>query len=75
MNKQRRKKIEALVERLADIWTELEELKDEEQDYFDNMPESFQGSDKGEAAEQVVSQLDDAINSACEAKDTLENIE
>ena len=40
----------------------LEGVKDDEQEYFDNMPESLQGGDKGQAAEAAVSALDDAVN-------------
>ncbi len=76
MNKERRaaiaaiiKDAEALKEKLSEIVSEAERLKeaaegvrDEEQDYFDNMPPSFQDGEKGQAAEEKVSALDDAIN-------------
>lgn len=74
MNKERRKRIAAVVEKLCDCWQELETLRDEEQDYFDNMPESFQAGDKGTAADNAVTSLDDALNSTVEAKDTLESM-
>lgn len=62
MNKARRKELErakALIDEAAEI---IAAAKDEEQDYFDNMPESLQGGDKGAAAEQAVDALDEAAS-------------
>lgn len=71
MNKQRRSAIDKVIEKLSDISTlvtevtgAIEEIRDEEQDYFDNMPENFQYSDKGDAVEQTISYLEDSIESA-----------
>lgn len=68
MNKARRKTISELRERLDALKTaadelesEIETIRDEEQEYFDNMPESLQGGDKGQAAEEAVSHLDTAL--------------
>lgn len=75
MNNDRRKRLQdlqekgnALNDRLKDLMSEyeslqaeIEEVKDEEQNYYDNMPESLQGGDKGSAAEQVVSDLDTVL--------------
>lgn len=61
MNKQRRAAIVALVEQLGPIRAELENLRDEEQEYLDNMPESLQGGGKGEAAEEAIGKLDEMI--------------
>jgi hypothetical protein len=66
MNAARRKALDTLLASFEGLKSELETLRDEEQDYYDNMPESFQSGDKGQAAETAVSALDDAINSADE---------
>ena len=50
MNKQRRKQIYELAEKIRELKDEVETLRDEEQDYYDNMPESFQGGEKGDKA-------------------------
>lgn len=75
MNKERRKDIASIVEELEALQERIEIVRDEEQDYFDNMPESFQSGEKGMAAEEAISNLDDAfgemdtiidyLNSAC----------
>ena len=62
MNKERRDAIEkaqGLIEEAKDI---LQEACDEEQEYFNNMPESLQGGDKGQAAENAISILRYAID-------------
>jgi len=43
---------------------ELEELRDEVQEVFDNMPESLQGSDRGQRMEECAQTLDDALSNA-----------
>ena len=72
MNAQRRKQIEKLNEEVRDILGRVEELKDEEQEYYDNMPESFQSGDKGQQAEQAVDTLDSAMQSLEEVASYLE---
>lgn len=47
MNKTRRKAIDDVVAKLQELRDEVESLRDEEQDYYDNMPESFQNGEKG----------------------------
>ena len=67
MNKQRRKQIADLDEQISILCAEVEGLRDEEQEYFDNMPESLQMTDKGDAAETAVAALDEAIEALTEA--------
>lgn len=69
MNKQRRKDIEDIIAKLADlealkteIYEAIETVKDEEQEYYDNMPEGLQGSDRGYAAEEAINNLDEAYS-------------
>lgn len=75
MNKDRRKEIDALVEQLIplqnkweeirsacdDLKSQVETIRDAEQEYYENMPENVQGGEKGEAAAEAVSRLDEAI--------------
>lgn len=42
MNDTRRKRIMKLVDQLSDISEELETIRDEEQEYIDNIPENLQ---------------------------------
>lgn len=62
MNAPRRKALESIKSSLADLQLQLETIRDEEQEYYDNMPEGIQMSEKGEKANEAVSSLEDAIN-------------
>lgn len=69
MNKQRRERIQEVVDQISVLCQELEELRDEEQEYMDNMPENLQCSERYEMAEVAVDNLDSAIGSLEEAID------
>lgn len=67
MNNARRKEIEKLIEeasalegKLDDLKTQIEAIRDEEQDYLDNMPESLQNSQKAEMAQAAIDALESA---------------
>lgn len=74
MNDKRRRQLKSLIKQLEKISGKLEQLKndaeeiqsaivelrDEEQYAFDNLPESIQGTERGERMEGAVDKLDDA---------------
>lgn len=60
MNADRRKQIQRAIELLEEAKGILETARDDEQDYFDNMPESFQQGEKGQRAEEVIGNLEEA---------------
>lgn len=62
MNANRRKELEKVIALIKDAEGQLETLKDEEQEAFDNMPESLQYSEKGERMEEVISYLEDSFS-------------
>lgn len=72
MNAQRRKLIEELHRRLSFLHIDIEELKDQEQEYYDNMPESLQGSDKGDKAQTAIDALEAAYDNLEECLSSLE---
>jgi hypothetical protein len=86
MNKERRKTINmqwhameelkamhaALVAKAEEIKSELENVRDEEQEAFDNMPEGLQQSDRGQTSEQAIANLDTAINVLEEVLDDID---
>ena len=73
MNKQRRAELEKLATRIEDERADLESVRDDEQNAFDQMPESLQGSERGQKAENAVSYLEDAIGSLHEAHRSIES--
>ncbi len=63
MNKATRSRLREIADQLASITEYVEEVRDEEQDKFDNMPENLQYSYRGEGFENAA----DALNDAAEA--------
>lgn len=59
MNKQRRKNLLDVAEHLQDALDRLSEIRDEEQDTFDNMPESLQYSSRGDAMQEAIDIMDE----------------
>lgn len=71
MNKQRRKELNEIISKLESLRDDLECLQNEEQDYYDNMPENLQCSERGERAEAAVSSLEDALYNIDSAIDSI----
>lgn len=59
---------------LEDIANSIDDPKDEEQEYYDNMPEGLQGSEKGENAEAAVSAMEEAAEKIGDAKDAMNEL-
>lgn len=75
MNHERRKALLAIRNKLDEIKSEIESVKDDEQGYLDNMPDSFRDGEKGEAASAAIDQLDDAVNNLDSAVAAIEESE
>jgi len=63
MNKTRRKAIEALASQIEELKEQLTTIQEEETEYYDNMPESFQGGEKGELSQAAIDSLESAAGS------------
>ena len=63
MNNKRRKEISKISSILEDAKSRLSTVIDEEQEAFDNMPESLQGSERGCESEEALDSMNDAIDS------------
>lgn len=61
MNRQRRKELARIYNVLQDCVSDLECVRDEEQEAFDNLPESLQYSEKGELMEECVDNIESVI--------------
>ena len=61
MNKVRRAALREIIDKIADAKDALEILKDEEEEYRDNIPERYQTADEAcDALYEAVSQLEEA---------------
>lgn len=67
MNRQRRKQLEEVSAILDRAFALLDEIREEEREAFDNLPEGLQYSDRGAAIEEAADMLDDFC-------DTLESL-
>ena len=81
MNAPRRKKLQAIIEaieelksQLEDQQTDLEELKNEEMEYFENIPENLQSSERYERAETSSSALEEAYDTLYYLISSLEDV-
>lgn len=59
MNKQRRKDLLDVAESLQEALDRLSEVRDEEQEAFDNMPESLQYGSRGDAMQDAIDTMDE----------------
>lgn len=71
MNNPRRKKIDKISVQLQALKDQLEELLQEEQEAFDNIPEAFQDTDRYMEAEEKLDYLDTAFGGLEEVIDNL----
>lgn len=81
MNKNRRKaiqdviyKIHELESTMINILDDIEAIKNEEEEYLNNIPENLQNSSKYETAENAVNELESAYNDFENAKDSLDDV-
>lgn len=72
MNNKRRKEISKISSILEDAKSRLSTVIDEEQEAFDNMPESLQGSERGCDSEEAIDCLNDALDSVQSALEYLD---
>jgi prefoldin subunit 5 len=79
MNAARRKAIATLTDQLDQLKSDIsnlhqavEDLRSEEQDYFDSMPESLQNGDRGQKASEAADQLQTACDGLDAAGESLQ---
>lgn len=82
MNNTRRKGIKKISEKVSDLriqleelLSEIEEVKGEEEEYRDNIPENMQSGERYEVAEAAVESLDSAYGILEDAISSLEEME
>ena len=76
MNNARRKEIEKITVDLEAIKELIEALQEEEQDAFDNLPESIQYGERGDKMQSAIDNLEyaadniqDCLDNLCEASE------
>ena len=74
MNKQRRRDLEDIVSKIEGAISDLEYVINDEEAAYDALPESLQYSEKGEAMEDNVSDLNDALADLESAVDQINDV-
>lgn len=74
MNRERRKRLMQLAEKLLEVRTSLEIILKEEESAFDNMPESLQETERGEQMQEYIETMEEAISNIEEIESNLEDI-
>jgi flagellar biosynthesis chaperone FliJ len=74
MNKERKNRIFVVNNRLNVLAEELRSIKEEEENYYDNIPENLQGSMRAEESEDIIDILDEVTEHIREVVDQLREI-
>lgn len=72
MNKTRRNLLSQAYDNLEKLSAIIEEIKDQEEEYRDNIPENLQGSERYEKAEAACDNLESALDALGECLDYIE---
>lgn len=71
MNNERRKRLAALSQQLAELKDDIQSVLDEEEEAFNNLPEGLQSGERGDSMQTDIASLDAAISALEEAGDQL----
>lgn len=74
MNNPRRKQIKEIQDKLNSIYNDLEQIKDDEESYRENMVESIFNGEKGMVACQNVDDMDYCLDGIKDIIDTLKKV-
>jgi len=74
MNKERRKWLGEVQDKLMDAQAEIEEIKDEEECAYDNLPEGIQDSERGEAMQDAIETLESVYDNIQDAIDNISEL-
>lgn len=74
MNKQRRKRLSEAFDKLCEVGEILEEVKNDEQDAYDNLPENFLYGERGEEMQNYIDMIEEVDGYIEDAKSVIEQI-
>lgn len=74
MNRQKRKRLGKAFDLIAEAEEILEEVKSEEEDSYENLPDNFRDGDKGEEMQNYIELLDESIGYLQDANSVIEQI-
>lgn len=71
MNNARRKRIDSLIDGINAVSTGIQTLRDEEEAAYDALPESLQDTERADAMQEAMENLESAVDALGEAVDYL----
>ena len=74
MNRQKRKRLGKAFDLIAEAEEILEEVKSEEEDSYENLPDNFRDGDKGEEMQNYIEMLDESIGYLQDVNSVIEQI-
>jgi len=75
MNKRRMKNLTDIVARIEALADELREALDAETAAFEAMPESLQGSERGERSQSAIDYIEEAASALDDAVEAIHNLD
>ena len=72
MNKQRRNRLQKVIDKLEELKEEVSSICEEEQDAYDNMPKSLQDGERGSQMYENISTLE---YQECNLDDLIDNLQ
>lgn len=73
MNKERKQSLQDVASSLTEAMDRLNEIRDEEQEAFDNMPEGFQSGTRGQSMMEAIDTMDNWNTEIESIKDSIED--
>lgn len=74
MNKQRRNRLQKVIDQLEELKVEVSSICEEEQEAYDNMPGSLQDGDRGSQMYENISTLEDQESNFDELIENLQEV-
>lgn len=75
MNKERRKRLDYVIDKLEELQAEVASIGEDEREAYDNLPESIQYSERGEQMSENADDLDGLDGDFESLLDTLRDIQ
>ena len=74
MNREPRKRLQEAFDKIAEAQEILSEVRDEEQEAYENLPENFQYGERGDEMQGYIEMIDEADGYLDDAKSVVEQI-
>lgn len=74
MNKERRKRLSKAFDLIAEAEEIIEEVKDEEEESYENLPDNFRDGERGEEMQGYIEMMDETIGYLQDANSVIEQI-